>query len=318
MAHTVTSQHSSAKVEGLRAATPYVVQVRARTVAGYGRYSNPMDFSTNLHSTNAFLPPPAVCPWWSAAIAFPKEGSGLIAFMTDLIGIHYTSSSSCSLIRLLVFVRVRFTIQVTPRSRCRTSCLSSSARPRPAWWSSLPWWLSLLSALSKRLIFFFFLFPSLTTRTTCFAVLIRLWTKRLIKFSDEFKGCALPCNSCLLSSKEKKAAALYLGLASRLMSERFISSISPYLGKSCGWLCECDSAHVLVVYRKQRSGSELEYTEKLQQYSEFLCPAPLCLCSHASTVNQLIWSIIQSPVWVKEDMFLLARRKSDLADEAEG
>ncbi|KAK5618738.1 Ephrin type-B receptor 3 [Crenichthys baileyi] len=50
MAHTVTSQHSSAKVEGLRPATAYVVQVRARTVAGYGRYSNPMDFSTNLHS----------------------------------------------------------------------------------------------------------------------------------------------------------------------------------------------------------------------------------------------------------------------------
>uniref|UniRef100_A0A8C4DDV3 Ephrin type-B receptor 3 n=1 Tax=Dicentrarchus labrax TaxID=13489 RepID=A0A8C4DDV3_DICLA len=50
MSHTVTSQHSSSKVEGLRAATPYVVQVRARTVAGYGRYSNPMDFSTSLHS----------------------------------------------------------------------------------------------------------------------------------------------------------------------------------------------------------------------------------------------------------------------------
>ncbi|XP_075954552.1 ephrin type-B receptor 3 isoform X1 [Anarhichas minor] len=50
MSHTVTSQLSSAKVEGLRAATPYVVQVRARTVAGYGRYSNPMDFSTSLHS----------------------------------------------------------------------------------------------------------------------------------------------------------------------------------------------------------------------------------------------------------------------------
>ncbi|XP_029309065.1 LOW QUALITY PROTEIN: ephrin type-B receptor 3 [Cottoperca gobio] len=50
MSHTVTSQHSSAKVEGLRAASPYVVQVRARTVAGYGRYSNPMDFSTSLHS----------------------------------------------------------------------------------------------------------------------------------------------------------------------------------------------------------------------------------------------------------------------------
>lgn len=50
MSHTVTAQHSSAKVEGLKAATPYVVQVRARTVAGYGRYSNPMDFSTSLHS----------------------------------------------------------------------------------------------------------------------------------------------------------------------------------------------------------------------------------------------------------------------------
>ncbi|XP_038139456.1 ephrin type-B receptor 3 isoform X1 [Cyprinodon tularosa] len=50
MMHTITSQHSSAKLEGLRPATAYVVQVRARTVAGYGRYSNPMDFSTNLHS----------------------------------------------------------------------------------------------------------------------------------------------------------------------------------------------------------------------------------------------------------------------------
>lgn len=56
MSHTVTSQHSSAKVEGLRAATPYVVQVRARTVAGYGRYSNPMDFSTSLHSTDDLSP----------------------------------------------------------------------------------------------------------------------------------------------------------------------------------------------------------------------------------------------------------------------
>lgn len=56
MSHTVTSQHSSAKVEGLRAATPYVVQVRARTVAGYGRYSNPMDFSTSLHSTDNLSP----------------------------------------------------------------------------------------------------------------------------------------------------------------------------------------------------------------------------------------------------------------------
>uniref|UniRef100_A0AAQ5YGB2 Ephrin type-B receptor 3 n=1 Tax=Amphiprion ocellaris TaxID=80972 RepID=A0AAQ5YGB2_AMPOC len=40
----------NARIEGLKAGTPYVVQVRARTVAGYGRYSSPADFSTNLQS----------------------------------------------------------------------------------------------------------------------------------------------------------------------------------------------------------------------------------------------------------------------------
>lgn len=50
IAHTMTAQRSNARIEGLKAGTPYVVQVRARTVAGYGRYSNPTDFSTNLQS----------------------------------------------------------------------------------------------------------------------------------------------------------------------------------------------------------------------------------------------------------------------------
>ncbi|XP_017333855.1 ephrin type-B receptor 3 isoform X1 [Ictalurus punctatus] len=45
--HTMTAQRSSARIEGLKAATAYVVQVRARTVAGYGRYSNPTHLSTN-------------------------------------------------------------------------------------------------------------------------------------------------------------------------------------------------------------------------------------------------------------------------------
>ncbi|KAG7269862.1 hypothetical protein CRUP_032820 [Coryphaenoides rupestris] len=58
MSHTVTAQHSSAKVEGLRAATPYVVQVRARTVAGYGRYSNPMDLPKS--STAAWVVSPGM------------------------------------------------------------------------------------------------------------------------------------------------------------------------------------------------------------------------------------------------------------------
>ncbi|XP_020780521.1 ephrin type-B receptor 3 isoform X6 [Boleophthalmus pectinirostris] len=50
IAHTMTAQRSSARIEGLKAGTPYVVQVRARTVAGYGRYSSPADFSTNLQT----------------------------------------------------------------------------------------------------------------------------------------------------------------------------------------------------------------------------------------------------------------------------
>ncbi|XP_061594462.1 ephrin type-B receptor 3-like isoform X9 [Cololabis saira] len=50
IAHTMTAQRSNARIEGLKPGTPYVVQVRARTVAGYGRYSSPADFSTNLQS----------------------------------------------------------------------------------------------------------------------------------------------------------------------------------------------------------------------------------------------------------------------------
>lgn len=46
----MTAQRSNARIEGLKAGTAYVVQVRARTVAGYGRYSGPADFSTNLQS----------------------------------------------------------------------------------------------------------------------------------------------------------------------------------------------------------------------------------------------------------------------------
>lgn len=54
IAHTMTAQRSNARIEGLKAGTSYVVQVRARTVAGYGRYSSPAHFSTNLQSTQLF------------------------------------------------------------------------------------------------------------------------------------------------------------------------------------------------------------------------------------------------------------------------
>uniref|UniRef100_A0A671Z468 Ephrin type-B receptor 3 n=1 Tax=Sparus aurata TaxID=8175 RepID=A0A671Z468_SPAAU len=56
IAHTMTAQRSNARIEGLRAGTPYVVQVRARTVAGYGRYSSPADFTDPPKSWQEKLP----------------------------------------------------------------------------------------------------------------------------------------------------------------------------------------------------------------------------------------------------------------------
>lgn len=40
------SQTNTASVEGLKPGVVYVVQVRARTVAGYGKYSGKMCFQT--------------------------------------------------------------------------------------------------------------------------------------------------------------------------------------------------------------------------------------------------------------------------------
>lgn len=40
------SQTNTARLEGLRPGMVYVVQVRARTVAGYGKYSGKMCFQT--------------------------------------------------------------------------------------------------------------------------------------------------------------------------------------------------------------------------------------------------------------------------------
>ncbi|XP_068137429.1 ephrin type-B receptor 3 isoform X3 [Hyperolius riggenbachi] len=45
--NTVTSQRTSVRMEGLFPDTIYVVQVRARTVAGYGAYSDPREFQTS-------------------------------------------------------------------------------------------------------------------------------------------------------------------------------------------------------------------------------------------------------------------------------
>ncbi|XP_078419992.1 ephrin type-B receptor 3-like isoform X5 [Cetorhinus maximus] len=49
-ASTITSQKNTIRIEGLKPTAFYGVQVRARTVAGYGKYSEPVDFQTQTEN----------------------------------------------------------------------------------------------------------------------------------------------------------------------------------------------------------------------------------------------------------------------------
>ncbi|XP_070262764.1 ephrin type-B receptor 3 isoform X3 [Myotis yumanensis] len=55
IASTVTSQKNSVQLDGLRPEARYVVQVRARTVAGYGQYSHPAEFETTSERGSSAL-----------------------------------------------------------------------------------------------------------------------------------------------------------------------------------------------------------------------------------------------------------------------
>lgn len=57
IANTVTRQKNSVRLDGLKANARYMVQVRARTVAGYGRYSLPTEFQTTAEGGRYQLPP---------------------------------------------------------------------------------------------------------------------------------------------------------------------------------------------------------------------------------------------------------------------
>lgn len=67
IANTVTSQKNSVRLDGLKANARYMVQVRARTVAGYGRYSLPTEFQTTAedgryqNQAASILQPSCVC-----------------------------------------------------------------------------------------------------------------------------------------------------------------------------------------------------------------------------------------------------------------
>lgn len=58
IASTVTSQKNSVQLDGLQPDARYIVQVRARTVAGYGQYSRPAEFET---TSERGTPHPTTC-----------------------------------------------------------------------------------------------------------------------------------------------------------------------------------------------------------------------------------------------------------------
>lgn len=74
IANTVTSQKNSVRLDGLKANARYMVQVRARTVAGYGRYSLPTEFQTTAeggryqHWAASITQPSHACPFPSLTL----------------------------------------------------------------------------------------------------------------------------------------------------------------------------------------------------------------------------------------------------------
>lgn len=71
IANTVTSQKNSVRLDGLKANARYMVQVRARTVAGYGRYSLPTEFQTTAED-GRYQGWAASVPQPSYACSFPS------------------------------------------------------------------------------------------------------------------------------------------------------------------------------------------------------------------------------------------------------
>lgn len=82
IANTVTSQKNSVRLDGLKANARYMVQVRARTVAGYGRYSLPTEFQTTAeggryqHWAASITQPSHVCSLPSLTLILPAPPSG--------------------------------------------------------------------------------------------------------------------------------------------------------------------------------------------------------------------------------------------------
>lgn len=83
----MTSQKNSVQLDGLRPEARYVVQVRARTVAGYGQYSRPAEFETTSERGTSplclFVPRPtlSIPPLTSA---LPSPGSSALQLQEQL------------------------------------------------------------------------------------------------------------------------------------------------------------------------------------------------------------------------------------------
>lgn len=247
----MTSQKNSVQLDGLRPDARYVVQVRARTVAGYGQYSRPAEFETT--SERGMQPTaPVPAPLRLSVPPLNQSPPGL---------------------------------QAQVPSSSRSSFPSSWVLPQPglsSWWLS---WSSLSSASGTPR-------PGLLPRagesfpgaahmpqrplvgpgsTRCQSVSSPHPRPHPIACLSPGRSPQGPSPLSPLHRDAVTAVTTTCGTRHQAMPGAPCPSCEPECPLNRGSCRACLRPHLHPApSRKQRHGSDSEYTEKLQQYSEFV------------------------------------------------
>lgn len=261
----MTSQKNSVQLDGLRPDARYVVQVRARTVAGYGQYSHPAEFETTSER--------GTCPLWLSLpwpiLSVPLLTSALLISRLWCPAAPGAASPHCGFCHGWACLRggccghccrlpqvlpgpwmlswLTRTSLGTREPSCHIGELSSTLKLEPqSFWAQA---LLVGKALSSPHPCLCILSP------LCPLNLLAEWTKSTGPFAQRSSGCYnhQPRDQLLAILVHSAPPFAQGSLEQRDLSQASLSSVSS---------------------RKQRRGSDSEYTEKLQQYSEFYLLIP--------------------------------------------
>lgn len=144
IASTVTSQKNSVQLDGLRPDARYVVQVRARTVAGYGQYSHPAEFETTSERGTCTPTPslPRPIPLSSCSpVSSPSPGSGAQQLQEQLPLIVGSATAGLVFVVAVVVIAVvclrysqaHWSFPLGPS--CHISDPSPTSHPEPPSWA---------------------------------------------------------------------------------------------------------------------------------------------------------------------------------------